>query len=248
MEKKYTRKKTNSSKKKIYKGKFEAQVSRSDTPPEMPTTNQEENTEQNIEGFWGNHLRVNLPTYVLGFLTFCLVGVSLWQAWENKKASDDELRAYVAVHTIDTLHYKKTFEMAKISIVNDGKTPARRVTIEYIFEYLARDTLAHLDSVFFPSPAVKNEYSLAPGETYILPVRPTRAGQKDSSLWWNPDTIHNARHLYGRIVYYDNRDVRHRTIFAFQWEYLTMSYRRVGGMNYFDCDQPDPHGKKYPFN
>ncbi len=189
----------------------------------------------------------NRSAYILGAVTLCLVGVALWQLCINKAATEDELRAYVAVDGVDTLYFKKPYEMAKISIVNYGKTPARRVTVDYIFEYLSRDTLADVAKLLAVEDPVENEHSLAPGESYILSVRPTGARSRDSANWWKPDTVHNARHVYGRIIYYDNRNVKHRTLFTFQWEFLSMTYRRMGGMNYFDWDQPDPQGKTYPF-
>ena len=172
---------------------------------------------------------------------------NLKQGCQNQTTTEADLRAYVAVNRIDTLYYKLPHEMAKISIVNYGKTPARKVVIDYIFEFLGRDTLHHLNLALRSTHLGKDEYIIAPGETYILPVRPTGTGSPDSLRFWKDplDSLHNERHIYGIITYYDHTNTLRRTVYAFKWEFLTMSYRRVGGMNYFDCDQADPKGDIY---
>ncbi|HTY09592.1 MAG TPA: hypothetical protein VMF88_00845 [Bacteroidota bacterium] len=247
MGKKHAKRAANSPNKKIAEKPANTPFLTEGDSPTMTSEDQKDEKAYEINHPWLSDFKKNRSAYILGFVTICLVITSGIQTCISKVATDAELRAYVGVSRIDTLYFKKPYEMAKISITNSGKTPAKKVTITYIFEYLARDTLAYIDSMFLAGGIDKEMYSLSPGETYVLPVRPTMVDQPDSCKWWVPDTAHNARQVYGKIVYFDNRDVKHRTVFAFQWEFLTKSYRRVGGMNYFDDDQEDPQGERYPF-
>jgi len=255
MKEKRAGKKPDNTKKKKDDGKFDVYIPGSYTPPAIPseTPGKENETEEKYS--FRKDFRKNRSTWILAFLTFGIVGVSMWQGWVNKNASDEDLRAYVGVSRVDTLYYKKSSdEMAKIFITNSGKTPAKKITIDCIFECWTRNTLADIGDLFdtLKNPhSFRDEYSLSPGESCILPIRPNvihdSTAHKDTLAYWRDplDDAHNSRHVYGRITYYDNRDVKHFTVFAFQWEFRTMLYRRVGGMNYFDNDQPDPKGKSY---
>ena len=153
--------------------------------------------------------------------------------------SHDDLRAYVSVISVDTLRFNYTNELVEVTIKNHGKTPAHKVMIDCLFQCWVRDSLAEFEEVLNAVDSEKDEYSLAPGETYILPVRPTGNRNKMGELihWANKADAHNARQVYGKIVYTDNRGDIHRTVFAYQWEYITGRYRRIGGLNYFDLKQ-----------
>ena len=84
--------------------------------------------------------RLNKLTFFLVIANVILAIGTISTALIMDSSSYNDLRAYVAVNRVDTLHYKLPKEMAKISIVNYGKTPARKVVIDYIFEFLGRDT------------------------------------------------------------------------------------------------------------
>lgn len=195
------------------------------------------------------------------FLTALAVSVATFLYLETRKevlnsdkqvaiadtTSHDELRAYVGVTWIKPIHYKKNHEMAKINITNFGKTPARRVTLDYQFDCLGRDTLWYVQEMFNSQDSVRDQYTLFPGEAYILPVRPTGDGEIISSKYWkdpSKDRLY-ARQIYGKLIYYDNRGIKRATVFAFQWEFRTHIYRRVGGMNYIDNDQTDTKDSIY---
>jgi hypothetical protein len=159
-----------------------------------------------------------------------LVGVKLVS---TKETTHTDLRAYIAaINPCDDIiaivtgsKRDTTYEqIAWISVVNFGKTPAMNVSPRQAFARLKRDS-----QDFEPdADLVRNNlrFMIAPGETLRIPIRP-----------WVGHWIEaagNEKQIFGIVTYTDHANVSHRTLFAYQWENISQSYRRMAKFNYGD--------------
>ena len=201
---------------------------------------------------------------MLNRLTFALIVVNACLAWGTfelwdradrslrvaqrslditDSTSQADLRPYVDVLRVDPMPIGKSgdtdsLQLAQLSIQNFGKTPARNVIINCLFQYWRRDHPAEVRNILHFRQSQYDEYGIAPGEVYPLRIRPNGLRDNDGKLrFWGHMNPRYARQVYGQIIYTDNRNIVRVTTFAFQYEYISGGYRKIGGFNYFDVDE-----------
>lgn len=172
-------------------------------------------------------------TIILGVFALLISAIAAHYADRQvniaERSNHANLRAYVAVINPKEDVYqpkekgKKGEPFIWISVVNFGKSPARNVEVQQVYEKWNRGILA-FDPTAWPRNNI--EYMIAPGETFNIPVRPFK------SLWID-DTAHE-RQIYGIVYYVDYMDVPYKTVFAYQWEEISHSYKRMAKYNYGD--------------
>jgi hypothetical protein len=146
------------------------------------------------------------------------------QTCSNRGAVQADLRAYVQVVN-PRLDRPTTEPIMWISVVNFGKTPANNVSPGPIFSLWKRDSLP-IDPGKIKRDSLLGEFMIAPSETLYVPLRPNLG-------FWKRDSM-SATQVFGVVYYTDHRGEPHRTVFAYQWENISRSYRKMARFNYGD--------------
>ncbi|TSA24590.1 hypothetical protein D4R75_01150 [bacterium] len=196
---------------------------------------QANNTEdKRMSTAWGKvqqfMVRQDAAEWTMAVLTFFIVVLTLATTWFNchqisiyEESTHSDLRAYLQVLNPRDDRFNEQ-PILWISIVNFGKTPATNVSVAPTFSLWIRDILP-IEPTFYKRDASRG-FMIAPNETLYVPLR-------HSLDFWREDTTSTAQ-AFGVVYYDDHRGEAHKTIFAYQWEHISRSYRKMAHFNYGD--------------
>lgn len=174
----------------------------------------------------------NAAEWTMAILTCAIVLLALVTTYFNFRQisiSEDsahaDLRAYIGIVNPRDAWYSPNEPLLWIGIVNFGKTPANNVDAGPIFSFWKRDSLP-IDPGGIKRDSLRGRFMIAPSETLQVPLRPNMG-------FWKRDST-SARQAFGIIYYEDHRGESHKTVFAYQWENISHSYRKMDRFNYGD--------------